>query len=237
MTHNTTQLKHDVRPEAGFTIVELLIATTVFSMVLMVLLYGVLSFTHAYYSGINASTTQDTARTIINSVAQSIEFSGSSILTSVSGNTYYFCTGGNTYYFILGSMYDGATPTSGDPGLFVQPGTCTSSPNFSATGSKEMLEANMRITYFQLAQPSVSSRLYNVSIGLAYGDSDLLCNNSKDGSPGGCIGGTLNTQGISVIGSNADDVVCKQTSGSEFCAHAGLSTTVSLRVANGALAP
>lgn len=228
-------------PQAGFTIIELLIATTVFSMVLMVLLYGVLSFTHAYYSGVNSSTTQDATRTVINTVAQAVEFSGNTITptpaSQTAGRPYYFCAGGNTYYFILGSMYDGATPSSTDPGLFMDPGICTATPNFSATGAKEMLGANMRVTYLNLAQSATNTRLYTVSLGIAYGAADLLCNVSQDGHAGGCLpGDTVNGPSASVAGTNANDVVCKQAAGSQFCAHAGLSTTVSLRVSNGALA-
>ena len=202
--------------QSGFTIVELLIATTVFSLVLIVLLYGVLSFTHAYYSGVNSSSTQDTARTIVNTVAQAVEFSGNVIYPNaqVSGNKYYFCAGGNTYYYILGNMYDGAPPSSTDPGLFMDPGICRRhllrSPN---TGAKELLNANMRITYLTLVQSPSNPRLYTVSLGLAYGYGDLLCNNSKTGtgSTGGCLSSEGDySQSASVIGTNANDVVCKQ---------------------------
>jgi prepilin-type N-terminal cleavage/methylation domain-containing protein len=231
---NTTQ--------SGFTIVELMIATAVFSLVLLVILYGVLSFTHAYYSGVNASATQNDARTIVNAIAQSVEFSGNTIIPSadVSGSTYYFCVGGNTYFYNVGSMYNGPSPSLGDPGLYMEPSICTKTPNYSDVKGKELLGANMRVTYLSLAQSSTNARLYDIAVGLAYGYGDLLCNNSKSGtgSTGGCYSSDPSyNQSSSVVGTNADDVVCKQITGSQFCAHAGLSTTVSLRVSNGALSP
>jgi type II secretory pathway pseudopilin PulG len=234
--------------QEGFTIVELLIATLVFSMVLLVIIYGVLSFSHAYFTGVNSSATQTSARTIINSVSQAIEFSGNIItpttVDSAAGyppGTYYFCAGNTTYLFVQGAMYDGATPTKTDPGLFSLPGTCTSDP-FSkasaATAGKELLTANMRIPYLDVAQADVLGRLYSVGASVVYGESDLLCNVSKNGSAGGCQpGDAQNGTGVSVKGSGVNDVVCRQVTGSQFCAHAGLATTVSLRVANNELAP
>src|SRR5262249_25193419 len=65
--------------QAGFTIVELMVATLVFSTILIVITYGVLSFTRAYYNGVTNSTTQDTARNIISTISQAVEFNGSGI--------------------------------------------------------------------------------------------------------------------------------------------------------------
>jgi len=243
ITTRKTALQKKSTSQQGFTIVELLIATTVFSLVLLVILYGVLSFTHAYYGGVNRSSTQNSARSIINAVAEGIEFSGSTIVVShqVSGNGYAFCAGGSTYYYTVGVMYTG-TPSAGNAGLYYVPGTCLSStaPNFTnpVTGSRELLNNNMRVTYFSVAQSPSAARVYTVSLGIAYGYSDLLCSVSGNGSTGGCLGGDgLNSTTASVVGTSATDVQCKQVTGSEFCAHAGLSTTVSLRVSNGALAP
>lgn len=232
--------------QAGFTIVELMIATLVFSMVLMVIIYGVLNFSHAYFSGVNSSATQNTARTVINNIAQAIEFSGNTITPTspVIGklNTFYFCAGNATYYYVQGMMYDGATPTAADPGLFRQPGSCTSSPSFSAAaGGEELLGTNMRIPYFKVAQADATGRLYSVALSVAFGDSDLLCNVSKGSAQGGCqLSAPLNPIGQPVIGAGSNplgDVECRQVTGSQFCAHAALATTVSLRVTNNELAP
>lgn len=221
----------------GFTIVELMIATAVFSLVLMVVLYGVLSFSHTYYRGVNSSTTQNMARTIINNVAQAIEFSGSSITATPAsesaGNKYYFCAGGATYYYVLGALYDG-TATASNPGLYVEPGTCTSvPPDFSNPRGTELLASNMRITYLSVQPSSGNPSLYTIGIGLAYGDSDLLCSKSLGTGAGGCAS-PADTASQLVAGTNPDDVACRSGTGYQFCAHAGLSTKVLLRVANGA---
>jgi prepilin-type N-terminal cleavage/methylation domain-containing protein len=230
---------------SGFTIVELMIATVIFSMVTLVVVYGVLSFTNAYYGGVNSSTTQDTARAMLNSIAQAIEFSGETITTTtpVTGpglsNIYYFCAGGSTYYFDEGYMYN-SSPSATNPGLYMSPGGCTATPTFS--NGKELLGPNMRITDLSVAQsdPTTDPALYTVVLSIAYGDSDLLCNASGGVNPPvGCLPTDAlnpNNQTLAIVGKSAyqggpeNDVQCRQTTGSEFCAHAGLSTTVSLRV-------
>lgn len=234
-------------PQAGFTIIELLIATLVFSMVIMVILYGVLDFTHAYYSGVNSSSTQDTARNIMNTVAQSIEFSGSDITTTpatfpAAGNLVSFCAGGTTYVYSWGVEYNSSTgPSSTNAGLYAITGGCQTLP-FAISGGQELLANHMRITDLTVTQSPANARLYTITLGLAYGDGNLLCNASDTNHPGGCLpGATQNTATASVVGNSSyaggpeNDVQCLRITGSQFCAHAGLSTTVSLRVANSAL--
>lgn len=223
---------------------ELMIATVIFSMVTLVIVYGVLSFTNAYYAGVNSSTTQDTARGILDTVTQAIELSGDPIVptTPVTGpgtNIYYFCAGGNTYYFDEGYMY-GSSPSASNPGLYEVSG-CTPTPTDFSSG-RELLGPKMRITYLSVTQsdPAANPALYNVVLSIAYGDSDLLCNASGGATPPvGCLStDALNpdSQTLAIVGKSAyqggpeNDVQCRQTTGSQFCAHAGLSATVSLRV-------
>jgi len=226
-----------------------MLATVVFSLIMMVIVYGVLSFSHDYYGGVTASTTQNTARNIINTIAQSIEFSGMPIVPTPSslpspGSEVYFCAGGATYAYSWGVMYNGSVSTS-NLGLYEIRGACklpTSSDLITAqqngTG-KELLNPNMRVTALTITGDS-TGRLYSVTFGIAYGDSDLLCNQSKTGQ-GGCAGtDTQNITGATITTNpnnvnNVGDVECRIASGFEFCAHAGLSTTVALRVASGAL--
>jgi len=235
--------------QLGFTIVELMIATVVFSMVMLVIVYGVLSFSHDYYDGITSSTTQDTARNIINSITQSIEFSGMSIVPTPSslpgaGNEVYFCAGGSTYAYDWGTMYTGALSPS-NLGLYEITGMCKlpaaadiSTAQSNGTG-KELLSPNMRVTVLTVSSDP-TGRLYTVTLGVAYGGSDLLCNQSKTGQGSCASSGTPNPAGQTITTNpnavdNVGDVQCRNATGFEFCAHAGLSTTVALRVSSGAL--
>lgn len=71
---------------AGFTIIELLIATLIFSLVLLLVTAGVMQFTRQYYKGVISSNTQNTARAIIDDVTRSIQFTTGSlyVLTSTT---------------------------------------------------------------------------------------------------------------------------------------------------------
>ena len=79
---------------------------------------------------------------------------------------------------------------------------------------------------------------YTIGVGLSYGDADLLCNNSIASGKGSCKSGSTVSGLTDVVqGTSAGDVVCKLSTGLQYCAHAGLSTTVSLRVSSSELAP
>ncbi|HUB93962.1 MAG TPA: prepilin-type N-terminal cleavage/methylation domain-containing protein [Verrucomicrobiae bacterium] len=232
-------LANQAAPQDGFTIVELLIATVVFSMVLLVITYGVLSFTHSYFFGINSSNTQTTARTIMNGVSQAIEFSGYPVAVSTtdSGGISYFCAGGNEYVYIAGLLYKGS-PSAANPGLYVTtdpdggnscPDPGTTSLNY--TTGKELLGSNMRVTYLTVTSPS--AQLYAIDLRIALGTADLLCNNSLGGGRGGCAQGAPQYSATTNV--TGTDVQCNNDTGSQYCAVAGLDTTVGLRVSPSAM--
>lgn len=220
--------------EAGFTIIELLIATVVFSLILMVIILGVLSFTHAYYRGVNSSTTQDTARNAVSSIAQAIEFSGNTVSASSvpDGNgVSYFCAGGNTFVYALGVRFDSSQPPSlpGNPGLYMIPngGSCTQ-PTTLKNGS-ELLGNNMRLAVFSVQPVASQPRTFSIQLRLLYGTDDLLC--APTAIPGSCSNNTLYT----TRDFKTSDVTCKLQTGLQFCSVASLNTMATLRVANSAL--
>lgn len=189
----------------GFTIVELMIATLVFSVILLVITSGVMHFTNAYYKGVNSSATQDTVRNIIGSVSQAIQFGGNSFGSanlSVSGGTY--CIGNQQFDFVLGKEMGSATTR----GLYVSPhsgsGCSSLSPMAIVSGGQELLGPRMRLSAFQITQ--TASNAYNLTVRVAYGDDDLLVNPTS-ASPH-CIAQT----------------------GSQFCVVSGLATTVESRI-------
>src|SRR3990172_9120101 len=69
----------------GFTIVELMIATTIFSVILLIVTFGMLQIGRTYYKGITLTKTQNAARSIIDTISQDIQFSGEGVTDSVSG--------------------------------------------------------------------------------------------------------------------------------------------------------
>lgn len=103
------QLKIDQR---AFTIVELMIATMVFSVILLLVTTGVIQIGSAYYKGALQSRTQETARNIIDEISRGIQFSGDRVVINTGydvaanpypqpGGRYGLCVGGTAYSYII----------------------------------------------------------------------------------------------------------------------------------------
>ncbi|HET6924791.1 MAG TPA: hypothetical protein VFH39_03110 [Candidatus Saccharimonadales bacterium] len=219
---------------AGFTIVELMIATLVFSMVLLVVTYGVLHFTHDYYQGVNSSTTQGVARNVADTLSQAIQFGGSTPIGSPSGSTSgYLCAGNVEFNYRL----DKTVGNSGSWALLRFPitGTCYTGavPNAPAgTKPTEMLQPRMRLLKFDVSPVSAGSLLYKVDIGIALGEDDLLCDTkvTPPTSTGGCDTSAASLGALPLPG-DADSIRCKASSGAaQFCDVALLSTVAQTRL-------
>jgi prepilin-type N-terminal cleavage/methylation domain-containing protein len=142
----------------GFTIIELLIATVIFSVVLLTLSAAVVQVGRIYIKGITSANTQETARLIIDDISQSLQMSPGSI-SSINpvgadpNKSQGYCLDTKRYSFILGKQLE-----SGRHGLVtdVIAGGCSSQPaqDLTAglvTGSKELLSRHMRIANFDVS--------------------------------------------------------------------------------------
>ena len=215
--------------QAGFTIVELMIATLVFSMVLIVIIYGVLHFTADYYKGVNSSSTQVTAQNALDTITQAIQFSASGTAAgTVSAGTGYFCAGNKVFTYSAGKEYDGTTSIT-NWGLYETNGSGGSCAATTSVGSgTQLLGKNMRVASVSLTPTAGDETTWQIKLVIAYGDGDLLCNTGKAGTAGGCgSGDSSNAQTATVTG---DDVRCRATTGSQFCAVTVLSTVATQRV-------
>ncbi len=212
---------HNVKNQSkqkGFTLVEVMVATLVFSVVLIVITSAILQFTRVYYKGVTESNVQDTARTITDLISQSIQFNGGTVNTTTttpSPGTYYaFCIGAQRYSYATGWEMASAYSASKHqiPHVLVvdnYSGCNGSTPpaqslNGAVTG-RELLSPNMRLARLQVT--NVGTNLYKVSVRVVYGDDDLL---------NGPTTATANCQSFS--------------SGTQFCAYSDITTTVVKRV-------
>src|SRR4051812_8577751 len=96
--------RRNIQNQSGFTIIELLIATVIFALVLLVITTGVLQFTRQYYKGVISSHTQSAARAIADDVTRALQFGVGSVQplttngTSPAGQTYGYCIGQSKRY-------------------------------------------------------------------------------------------------------------------------------------------
>jgi len=213
----------------GFTIIELMIATLVFSIVLLVVTAGIVQFSKAYYKGAITAKTQDTTRSIIDSVAQSVQFgvsspqeSPESVGTAIS----FLCAGGNKFIFTPGVQYQTGPPVYANAGVYMvtSVGICEGPTATLPTDGKQLLNEYMRVT--DLTLTGISDTLYSISVTVAYGDNDLFCDR-RDDSSCAATSPTLSDAALADLRSN---IRCRQVSGSEFCAVSSLSTTVRKRI-------
>src|SRR6266498_3833396 len=63
------------RIDNGFTIIELMVATTIFSIVLMVILASFLQIGRMFYKGISINNTNEATRTLVDDITSDIKLS------------------------------------------------------------------------------------------------------------------------------------------------------------------
>jgi len=204
------------KQSSGFTVIELMIATMVFGVVLLLVTSAIMQFTRVYYKGITETKLQDINRNIVDSITQGIQFNGGNVTTTVAsptaGSSYAFCVGNLQYSYTTGYMLSDS-PTAGQTyhGLVANTvAGCTGSTapqnvrNATVSG-RELLAPNMRISRLQVTNPSPN--VYKVSVKIVYGDDTIL--NSPNTAAANCIG---------------------QRQGTQFCAVSDITTTVVKRV-------
>lgn len=209
--------------QQGFTIVELMIATLVFSTILISITMGVMYFTRSYYKGVYAASTQDAARSISEQISQSVEFSSTVPSGDITANPGYLCAGNTEFVFSKATKYDGVSDATGAYTTPMTSGVCPLPNTIPVNAQKQqLLGKNMRLANLSLS--SVGS-IYTLEVTVAYGDNDLLC----------VYGGTGNAAcSMSVTASNTDlvshQIACKPGVGNEYCAVSYLKTTVQKRL-------
>lgn len=212
-----------IAEQKGFTIVELMIATTVFAVVLLLCTYGLLEIGRSYYKGVTITRTQETARIIIDDVAEAIQFNGGEVVTDPDGDGNpeddgWYCIGNKRYSFEINRQHtdnnhalvaDSPTASCGggtgrqDEIDIVPAGGLSSS-------SRELMNTRTRLSRFNIER--IQDGLYSVTVRVASGDTDVLVDNNGDNTPD-------------------DPAQCKtERSGSQFCAVSELSTVVQRRL-------
>lgn len=197
--------KRKIERGSGFTIMELMIATAVFSVVLLTALAGFLQIGHLFYKGVSTTQTGAAAQQIFSDIAGNFHDSNNiSQVQSANGYTYY-CLGSSRYTFNIGkevrtsdSPNHKSPASGGNYGLLKDElpgsnGCATPCDDINlavpcAAGTVrfnkpvELLGDQMRLSAFSI-QPNVavSPNFYSISIVVAYGDDDLL-NNATNSS-------------------------------------------------------
>ena len=174
------------RHQRGFTLIELMIAISTFSVLLLVCFGAFLYLGHLYYKGATESRTNEIVRTTINDISQAIQFSGVTIepIAHHTDGWAATCIGHRKYSYRLQN-------TTMPPSVGVQLDPEATGYNFSAGSQKatsvfvvsngncagtavptnvqqyELLDKNMRLLEFEIT--NYNDRLFTIKIAVAYG--------------------------------------------------------------------
>lgn len=197
--------------QRGFTIIELLIATAVFSMILVMITAMMINIGALYYKGVNQSKVQANVRNLSDELSQQLQLSNSGYAIA---NANSYCVGTNRYTFVLEKQIGPADAQHSPHVLWrdkVASGSCPapnasflSNPSlYGSVDGSELIEAKSRLTDFRITGSSATG--FTVNIAIAYGDRDFL------------VGTGLNTK-------------CVSGANKQFCAVSKLQTVVAQRI-------
>jgi prepilin-type N-terminal cleavage/methylation domain-containing protein len=202
----------------GFTLIELMVATLAFSIVLLIATTTAIHIGRSYYKGLVQSKTQEAVRNISEEVTRTIQFANGDLRkvdpAQPNDPKKQFCIGDTRYTYQLNKKVEG-TSASNDYGLKIDRinsgDTCKSDPS-----GREFLQTNMRLLDFRVT-PDASNKIFTVTIKVAYGDDDLLTHYDDNGNP--------------INNSQPKDANCKSgIAGSNFCATSLLDNPVKRRL-------
>ena len=196
------------RNSSGFTIIELVLAMTFFSFVMIAAISGIIFVNQLYFKTRTTVQAQSTARSILENIEQSIRSSGAIISPVSTGTTDIFgtpneaveftCIGAERYTFVRGtSKMDRDVSSTG----------CA--VDIDASDNVSLLNEALTIQDLSITSVGNASDTYQVEVFIAGGSEELLA------SGNGIFDGTQ------CSGSVED--------GSQFCATARLKAIVSAR--------
>ena len=169
--------------QKAFTVVELIMATAVFSVVLLLGLTGFIQIGKMFYKGVTLSQTRDASSNVLQTVTNDIKLA-SDTARPVPNMSNAICIGNHRYSYQIGrklTALDGGSPSQYalKRETFNNPGECMNSsisPS-STSASTELLQNNMRLAKFSVSQIGATN-LHSVNIKVIYGDDDDLTTTS-----------------------------------------------------------
>lgn len=215
--------------QGGFTIIELMIATAIFSVILLLISAAIIQVGRAYYKGLNETATAARASAVVDELTQLVRYSGSQIytyenVTVGSDEVQAICAGKTMYVYIRGD----AVGVAGRQGLVSYPVSACNEGNvktpataISVARAREHLGEGMRIARLEVLN---SGDVFNISLRLLNGPADLICSPTVSNCTTELTADQFRTQ---------TDLSCRSDTGNQFCSVSEINTTVTRRVSGG----
>lgn len=169
----------------GFTVIELLIATTAFSVVLAVTLSAFIQMGRLFYKGLTITQTQQVTRDILDDATAETRFAASLTTEKPAGfGILYHCVGSARYSYVLFNPVDLANHNfdiGPDPKFGLIKDTLPDANSCAAPSGtsplknpRELLDNRMRLGAFDIRAVANYPNLYNINLMVAYGDDEVL---------------------------------------------------------------
>lgn len=201
----------------GFTIAELLIASMIFTTILLLCVEGITRIAKVYVKNTSISRANEFGKTLISDISGQIKYGSSLPLYKVTPPEIKLCSAGKAYKIVLNQQTTDSIKRKSDP-------TCKfydNDPNFFESGAENLTPSSARVLDFNIVKNDLSSSWY-IAIRVAIGDSDLLRKNDGSALP------------PSPSYDEYKDAQCAGgISGSEFCSVVAISTNVTRRMGLG----
>lgn len=199
----------------GFTLIELMIATLIFSLVLVVLLAAFLQIGRLFYKGISMSHTQESTRSALQDISDDITLAKDAPIQPAGKD--YFCVGLHRYKYVykyqLGDDYDALANKYGIIREDVAAGCPDPATPGSGSNAQELLDNGMQLNDLTINCSNGVCRIHLHVI--FYGaDKDVFASPKDSGLTGDAA-------------RNAPDAECTGSlQGSQYCATADFTSTV-----------
>ena len=210
----------DNQKQAGFTIIELMIATGIFTAILLLAVLTITKSLGSYYKVSIDSSASSTVQSVTSDVEQAIQAS-SSTGSGVTWGAGYLCTPTEEFAYNLGGeMPVGVPNTTPRYALYQFPlegNSCSNDPvhdlSAAMADGQSLLSTHYRLLDFKISQVNLAQPEYSVDIKIAYtaggqndaGD-DLLCDPSIGCGP----------SAAPLTSFNSTDQ-CKNEAGEQYC--------------------
>lgn len=217
----------------GFTIVELMIAISILSLILVMSTLALMGIGDYYTKGVNITNIQDDSRNITNELSSDIQFSSTTMTTpainpvSYNGTTVYAsCFGDTRYSYAIGfsnaehSLWRDKMINVGNcyPLNLTEPiPSCdgnSSCPNPVVNSGSDLLANNIHLSKLSIQPLTAANDVYSINIALALGSTRDLFQTNSFGNP-------------IIINGNYS---CLPNIGEEYCAISSLATIVTRRI-------
>lgn len=200
-----------IKSQAGFTLVELMIATMIFSIVLVVILASFLQIGRMYYKGVSVSSTNEATRAVVDDITNDVRLAQqvTNPLPEGAGSPYnYFCVGQHRYSYEISTTDHKVTsnqvssPNASSPNGVVQDNIGNGCPNPSqpggaGTAAQQLLGANMQLNDLKFICTALSGSVNSCSLTIRvvyYGADDTVLKPSATDPNATCSGNLLSTQ-------------------------------------------